>query len=130
MVKPSRPNPGRSAKGTRRVRAASDGPVRTPRALGDLLGPALKSLGLPSRRAGERLCRAWALASDPAWKGLTQPLGIEGGVLRVGVSSSALRHELTGFHADRLLRVLQRALPDTPLVALRFEASADPFGAA
>jgi hypothetical protein len=112
------------------VRTASGGGLRAPQALGDLIGPALKSLGLPSRRAGERLRRAWQVAADPAWAGLAQPLGIDGGVLRVGVTSSALRHELTGFHADRLLRVLQRALPDTPLVALRFEASADPFGVA
>lgn len=110
--------------------SAAERPPGRPRAVGDLLGPALKSLGLPSRRAGERITRAWSVAADPAWAHLTRPLGVEGGVLQVGVTSSSLRHELSGFHAERLLRVLQRALPDTPLVAVRFQALADPSGAA
>lgn len=101
--------------------SSEPGPLRRPQALGDLLGPALKSLGLPSKRAGERLRRAWDMAADPAWGETTRPLAIEGGVLRIGVTSASLRHELVAYHGPRLLRVLQKALPDTPLVALRFE---------
>ncbi len=112
---------GRRFPGGPARRGGEDGPSRKPRPVGDLLGSALKSLGLPSRAVSERVRNAWNLAAEPAWANVTRPIAIEGGVLRVGVASAALRQELTNFHAPRLMRVLLRALPDTPLVALRFE---------
>ena len=97
---------------------------RRPRAVGDLLGRALKDLGLPSARISAQLRQAWELAADEAWRSQTRPLRFEGGVLEVGVGSAALRDELANFHAARLLGVLRAALPDTTFVALRFLADA------
>jgi len=86
----------------------------------ELVGGAMRSLGVPSARVTEALRRAWRQAADEAWHGTTQLRRLEGGVLDVGVSSEALRAELTNFHRDRLLAVLRTALPDVPLIGLRF----------
>ena len=70
----------------------------------------------------EKLKDAWALATEPAWKEQTVLHGIRGGVLEIGVRSAALRNELASFHADRVLSVMRTALPDVPLVAIKFRA--------
>jgi len=88
--------------------------------VGDLIGGALRELGVPSARVTERLRRAWAVASEEAWQPHTCLRRLEGGVLDIGVSSAALRDELANFHKDRLLAVLRAALPDVPLIGLRF----------
>lgn len=109
---PSRPSP---RKGPRR-----------PRPLSDLLPATLKALGLPSAAATERYARAWALAADPAWVDRTRLRSLEGGVLTIGVASAPLKSELENFHRPRLLQVLKAALPNSPLVGLRFVADAVP----
>ncbi len=93
---------------------------RGPRAVSDLVGGALRSLGVPSAKVTDGLRRAWRLAADESWRDHTQLRRIQGGILDVGVSSEALRAELTNFHRDRLLAVMRAALPDVPLIALRF----------
>jgi hypothetical protein len=67
---------------------------------------------------------AWRMAIDPAWVGRAEPIRLAGGVLVVGVGSASLRQELAQFHAARLLGVLRAALPDVPLVGIRFSADA------
>jgi len=99
---------------------ASRGPRREPRAVGDLVSGALKDLGVPSMRVTERLRTAWATASEESWRERTRLRRLEGGVLEVGVSSAVLRDELANFHKDRLLAVLRAALPDVPLIGMRF----------
>jgi len=91
-------------------------------AVGDLVAPALRELGMPSTRLTRRVQEAWQCAVDPAWKGETVPLRLVGGVLVVGIRSAALRQEIAQFHRERLLSVLKAALPDVSLVALRFTA--------
>lgn len=105
-----------------RMRAAgAEKPKRKgPQPVGELVGGALRSLGVPSVKLTEGLRSAWGLAADEAWRDRTRLRRIEGGVLEVGVSSEALRAELTNFHRERLLTVMRAALPDTPLVAIRF----------
>ena len=121
------PPPGRSPAGSPR-HAPRDGKRegskrRTPRAISDLIGPTLRDMGVPSQRVTEKLREAWALAADPDWKGEVTLQGIRGGVLEVGVRSAALRNELACFHRDRVLSVMRTALPDIPLVAIRFAPS-------
>ena len=94
--------------------------ARRTQAVGDLLGGALRSLGVPSARITQAVCAAWAGAADDAWREQTRLRRLEGGVLEIGVRSEALRDELTNFHRDRLMAVLRTALPDTPLIGLRF----------
>ena len=81
---------------------------------------ALRSLGVPSVKVTEKLTRAWETACEDSWYGRTSLRRLEGGVLEVGVDSEALRDELTNFHRERLLAVLRTALPDVPLVGIRF----------
>lgn len=80
----------------------------------------LRDLGVPSRRVGDRLQRAWLACAEPVWVDRTSLRRIEGGVLEVGVTSAPLREELAHFHQERLLGVLQTALPDVPLIGLHF----------
>ena len=91
-----------------------------PRAIGDILGPALRGLGMPSARLTQRVLTAWQQVADPAWREKAQPVQLEGGVLVIAVSSAALREELAQFHRARLLDVLKTALPDLPLIGIRF----------
>lgn len=102
------------------MRAGRSRKWREPHRAGELVSRALKDLGLPSQRVGERLRRAWAGAAEPAWAGRTALRRIEGGVLEIGVSSAPLRDELASFHQARLLEVLQSALPDVSLIGLHF----------
>ena len=92
------------------------------KAVGDLLSGALRDLGVPSVRVTEKLRAAWSAAADEAWRERARLRRLEGGVLEVGVTSASLRDELTNFHRDRLLAVLRTALPDVPLIGLRFVA--------
>lgn len=84
------------------------------------MGAALRSLGMPSAKVTEKVQGAWEAACEDAWRGRTTLRRLEGGVLEVAVGSEALRDELTNFHRDRLLAVLRAALPDVPLVGIRF----------
>ena len=83
---------------------------------------ALKDLGVPSMRVTEKLRSAWSDAADESWRDETRLRRLEGGVLEVGVRSAALRDELVNFHKDRLLAVLRTALPEVPLIGVRFVA--------
>lgn len=89
-------------------------------AVSDLVSSALSDLGVPSARVTARLRSAWEQASDPGWRGEARLLRIQGGVLEVAVRSAPLRQELVQFQAERLLSVLRSALPDVPLIGLRF----------
>jgi hypothetical protein len=98
------------------------------RPIGDVVRRALRSLGTPSRAATSRVRAAWASVAEPSWTGVAWPLRLTGGELVIGVSAAALRHDLTQYHAARLLDALRRAMPDEPLAGLRFE-SVSPDGA-
>lgn len=89
--------------------------------VGDLVAGALKELGMPSIRLTRKFAEAWDRVAG-TWGDRVVPLRLTGGVLEIGVTSSSLRQELSQFHRERLLAVLQAALPDVPLVALRFTA--------
>jgi len=95
---------------------------REPKPVGDLVSGALKDLGVPSMRVTAKLSAAWAAVAEETWRSHTRLRRIEGGVLEVGVSSPSLRDELANFHKDRLLAVLRTALPDVPLISVRFVA--------
>lgn len=110
-------------QGDDRARAASRSRRRRePKAVGDLVSGALRDLGVPSMRVTQKLQAAWSAAAEESWREQTRLRRLEGGVLEVGVSSAALRDELVNFHKDRLLTVLRTALPDVPLIGVRFLA--------
>ena len=93
---------------------------RAPKPVGDLLGPALKALGMPSKRLTGRVAAAWEQTAEPEWRDKVRPARLTGGVLVIEVSSASLREELAQFHSARLLDVLKTTLPDVPLVGIRF----------
>jgi hypothetical protein len=99
-----------------------------PQAAGDLLSGALRSLGVPSVRVTSRLSAAWEAACEDGWRHQTVLRRLEGGVLEVGVRSAALRDELVNFHRARLLTVLRTALPDVPLIGVRFVSDVESDG--
>lgn len=101
-------------------RPARKGSRSAARSAGELLPAALRSLGVPSVRLTRKLEDAWRAASDESWHGQTTLVRLVGGVLDVGVRSAALRDELANFHRERLLAVLRTALPDVPLIGMRF----------
>lgn len=98
------------------------GPARP---IGDLLGGALRSLGVPSKAVTRRVLSAWERVADPAWRGVAAPHRWTAGTLVVSVASAPLRQELAQFHAERLLAALKTLLPDDPITALRFEAAGE-----
>lgn len=100
--------------------AGKGGRAYRARSASELVGGALRSLGLPSVKVTDKLTRAWDAACEDTWRGRTSLRRLEGGVLEVGVDSEALRDELSNFHRERLLAVLRAALPDVPLVGIRF----------
>jgi hypothetical protein len=91
-----------------------------PQPMSRLLPSALRALGVPSERVTRKVTAAWELAADPAWRGKAAPERLVGGWLVIGVSSASLRQEIAQFHRERLLKVLQAALPDVPLVGVKF----------
>lgn len=98
------------------------GPARP---IGDLLGGALRALGVPSKAVTKRVLSAWERVADPAWRGVAMPHRWTAGTLVVAVASAPLRQELAQFHAERLLAALKSLLPDDPITALRFEAAGE-----
>lgn len=102
---------------------------RREQAVGDLVAGALSDLGVPSARVTARLRGAWEQASDAAWRAEARLQRLQGGVLEVAVRSAALRQELAQFHASRLLATLRAALPDLPLVGVRFVPEPSPEAA-
>ena len=77
-------------------------------------------MGLPSRNITSTLLRMWDVVREPTWDGHTRVRRYEGGVLEIGVDAAALREELVQFHQERLLVLVQTAMPDLPVVGLRF----------
>jgi len=96
---------------------------RREQAVGDLVSAALKGLGVPPTRVGAPLEQAFERAVDPAWRGQVRLERLQAGVLDVGVTSAALKDELTQFHGARLLAVLREAVPSVPLTRVRFLAA-------
>ena len=100
--------------------ASSQPRRRGPQKVDQFLASALRDLGVPSQKLGKTLHLAWAGVCEPAWRNRTWLVGHEGGVLKIGVSSAALREELVQYHAERLLGLMRTSMPSVSLAALRF----------
>ncbi len=103
---------------------SGDSRARGPRQAGDVLPSALRSLGVPSARITTKVQAAWQAVAEESWRDHTELKRLTGGVLEIGVGPSTLRDELTHYHRDRVLTVLRTALPDVPLIAVRFVSDA------
>ncbi len=99
--------------------------MRRPRSRPEPLGPAGQAL-LRSVRSGlsgptHRVWEVWEEAVGPELAARARPLSVRGGVLTVGVTSSAWAQQLSFLRTEILSR-LNAHLADTPLKAIRIRA--------
>ena len=116
---------GTSKPSTSGAAASGDSRGGAPRSVSDLVAGALRDLGVPSRRITKQLEDAWRGVAEPAWLPYCRLRRFNAGILEISVSSSALCEELENFHRERIRQLLTVALPDLPVVALRFRSGAD-----
>ena len=93
-----------------------------PQRLGEVLAQLFTSRGWGRRQERLRLEQAWAEAAGPEHAAHTRANSLRRGVLEVVVDNAVLLQELAHFHKRRLLELLRRRLPGTPLTDLRFRA--------
>jgi predicted nucleic acid-binding Zn ribbon protein len=98
------------------------GGYREPRSIREFLPAVFRRLHAPGGARLERLRRLWVEVAGPETASRTRLLSLEGGVLTVGVESSALKHDLATFRREELLRRLREGAPDVALRELRFRA--------
>ena len=97
-------------------------PERGPERLGEILSRLFTARGWGRRQERLRLEQAWAEAVGPEHAAHTRANALRRGVLEVVVDNTVLMQELAHFHKRRLLELLRRRLPGTPLTDLRFRA--------
>ena len=91
-----------------------------PSKLGGILGELMRRRGVQEKAGDAQLAEHWRTAAGDRIADRTRVLDVKNGVLVVGVSSSALLAELTGFHRDALLAAMREALPHNRLRGLKF----------
>lgn len=98
----------------------------SPQPLSDAVQTWIHLHGLARRQATRELHDAWEAVCEPSWKNTTHPVRIHRGTLVIDVDSAALRHELTAFHAPRLLCQLQAIKPHWKLRRIEFRLQTGP----
>jgi predicted nucleic acid-binding Zn ribbon protein len=99
----------------------SDGP-RGPEPLGEILSRLFTARGWGRRQDRLRLEQAWNEVVGAEHAAHTRPGTLRRGVLEVVVDNAVLLQELAHYHKRRLLELLRRRLPGTPINDLRFRA--------
>ncbi|MFQ3592012.1 MAG: DUF721 domain-containing protein [Gemmataceae bacterium] len=99
-----------------------DRPEKGPESLADILGQLFAERGWGRRTERLHLERAWDQAAGERFIGKTRLGALRRGVLEIHVENAVLLQELNSFHKRRLLKELQRHLPNTPIRDLRFKA--------
>ena len=106
----------------------TDSGGRGPKALGDVLSNLFAERGYGRLQAVGELEAAWATAVGEVGARQTQLGGVRQGVLNVTVAHPALLEELSSFQKPRLLAILRRDVPGTPILDIRFRVG--PVGSA
>lgn len=93
------------------------------------LGSALSQLfalkGYAADRGNAQLVEAWKALAGERIASRTAVLGVNRGVLQVGVSSAAMLGELASFHKDRLVADLKAKHPALKLRDIKFRLRGD-----
>ena len=114
---------------SRRAMPAARGP--RPAAKGDpqSLGAALSELfalkGYASTKGDAQLADAWRELAGPRIAERTAVLGVNRGVLQVGVASAAMLNELASFHKAKLVGGLKTKFPEMKLRDIKFRLRGD-----
>ncbi len=95
---------------------ADSGPAHVSRALSELF--AIR--GYARVDSTRLLQEIWAQVAGPDIAGGSQPIRIQRGVLQIGVATSVLLSELTGFHQQDLLARLKQGHPELRIRSLKF----------
>ncbi len=96
-------------------------PYVEPEPLSSVLPRLMREFG--PRRTGviDLLRRAWPAAVGEATAARARPAGWRDGVLTVRVSSAAVKHDLSTFRAEAVLRGLREAVPEANLRSIRYQ---------
>ncbi len=84
------------------------GAASEPEHLSKALSELIAARGLARVRGDEQLRQTWREVAGEQFAADTKVLGIRNGVLRIGVSNSALLGELVSYHRESLLQSLQQ----------------------
>ncbi|MGC1274411.1 MAG: DciA family protein [Planctomycetaceae bacterium] len=84
---------------------------------------ALKGYG--NTKGDAQLADAWATTAGERIASMTTVMGVNRGVLQVGVSSAAMLGELASFHKGRLVGDLQTKFPALKLKGIKFRLRGD-----
>ena len=101
---------------------------RGPKALGDVLSNLFAERGYGRLQAVGELEAAWMSAVGEDGARQTQLGGVRRGVLNVTVAHPALLEELSSFQKPKILAILRREVPGTPILDIRFRVG--PIGPA
>ena len=91
-----------------------------PQHLSQVLSQLISLRGLARVRGDAQLAEIWKTAAGPQIAAQTRVLGIQRGVLQVGVSNSSLLSELVSFHRFTILDALKREHPHLKIRDLKF----------
>lgn len=110
--------------------AAARGRAQTAQAQGlSSLGSALSQLfalkGYGNDKSDAQLADAWKAVAGERIADRTAVLGVNRGVLQIGVSSAAMLGELASFHKDRLAGDLKAKYPALKLRDIKFRLRGD-----
>lgn len=101
----------------------SDQP-RGPEKIGEVLARLFTARGWGRTGEQQKLESAWARVAGPDIAPHTRVLALRRGILEVEVrGSSALLHELAGFHKRRLIKALTPLLGARPIKDIRFRSA-------
>lgn len=116
----------RAVEETESVLMDRHSPPRTePHPLGEVLSQLFALRGYGRVRGERRLQEVWREIAGETIARQTRVLGVNGGVLHVGVASAALLSELAAFHKHSLLARLQSVHPQLQVRDLKFKLRGD-----
>lgn len=93
--------------------------ARQPRRAADIVAQLFASKGYGTDQSNQQLRQAWRQAAGPALARFSQPAGVRRGKLEITVANSMMMQEIS-FEKRRLLKAMQRAMPDARIEDLRF----------
>jgi Dna[CI] antecedent, DciA len=114
----------RAGKPSKRV-AGKGGRPGDPQSIGTALSQLFALKGYASVKGDAQLAAGWKELAGERIAERTAVLGVNRGVLQVGVSSAAMLSELVSFHKPKLVEELRSRFPDFKLRDIKFRLRGD-----
>lgn len=96
-----------------------------PASLGAALSELFALKGYGNTKGDAQLAEAWKAVAGERIASMTAVLGVNRGVLQIGVASSAMLNELASFHRRRLVEKLKAQYPALKLKDIKFRLRGD-----